>query len=92
MQWTGSNEADVRAFAGAIHFHTVGPDDSYRVDDPNITAEVWDKLHSTWVGVKTGQHIVRGIVGEFYPIDEAVLDDTYDTVGTRVTEAGDTRG
>ncbi|MDX3639301.1 hypothetical protein [Streptomyces sp. MB09-02B] len=80
IQWTGTNEADVRAFAGAIHFHTVGPEDRYRVEDPDITAEVWDELHSTWVGVKTGQHIVRGVKGEYYPIAEDVLTETYERV------------
>lgn len=90
IQWTGTNEADVRAFAGAIHFHTVGPDDRYRVPDADITAEVWDRLHSTWVGVKTGQHVVRGVKGELYPIDEDVLAETYELVEEEATAAAAT--
>jgi hypothetical protein len=35
-------------------------------------------LHTTWVGVKTGQWIVRGVKGEFYPIAEDVLAETYE--------------
>ncbi|MCX5601583.1 hypothetical protein OOK29_25875 [Streptomyces phaeochromogenes] len=71
IQWTGENEAAVQAFAGSGNFHTVDEDD--RIEDPDITAEVWDTLHCTWVGTKTGQHVVRGVKGEYYPIDEDVL-------------------
>lgn len=88
VQWTGSNEAEVRDFAGAVNFHAVGPEDRYRVEDPDITAEVWDKLHSTWVGVKTGQHIVQGVKQEHYPIAEDVLADTYDTVDETFFQPG----
>lgn len=75
IRWTGDNEAEVREFAGGL-FGTVDPED--RGDDPEITAEVLDKLHSTWVGVKTGQWVVRGIRGEFYPLDDEVRLDSYD--------------
>lgn len=46
-------------------------------DDSDIVAEVWDELHSTWVGVKDGQWIIRGVQGEFYPCDHEVFMDTY---------------
>lgn len=76
-QWAGDNEAELVAFAG-WKFATVDPED--RTDDPDITAQVFDELHSTWVGVKTGQWVVRGIRGEFYPIDPGVLAETYERV------------
>jgi hypothetical protein len=41
---------------------------------------VFDVLHESWVGVKTGQWVIRGVAGEFYPIDEAVLAETYEPV------------
>jgi len=69
--------ADVQAFAPKC-FEAVDPRD--RGDDPDIHAQVWDRLHSTWVGVKPGMWIVRGIRGEFYPIDDGVLADTYEEV------------
>lgn len=84
VQWTGDNEAEVAAFTGRHLFHSVPPED--RTDDPEITAEVMDVLHSTWVGVKTGQWIIRGVRGEFYPCDDGVLADTYDEV--EVSDAG----
>lgn len=45
-----------------------------------VTAVVWDKLHDTWVGVKPGQWIIRGVQGEFYPCDAEVFTETYEEV------------
>jgi len=47
---------------------------------PSITAAVHDRLHDTWVGVKDGQFIIKGIQGEFYPHDEALFPEVYDEV------------
>lgn len=77
IQWTGHNEREIREWCGPSMFGALQPA-VHR--DPEITAEVLDTLHSTWVGVKTGQWIVRGVKGEFYPIDEAVLAETYEPV------------
>lgn len=90
IQWTGDNEADVAAFAGGPQFfYALDDADRENCDDPEATAAVYDRLHSTWVLVYTGQHIVRGIKGEFYPIAEDVLAETYDlpTAADPVTEA-----
>lgn len=45
-----------------------------------ITAEVYDELHETWVGVKDGDYIIRGMQGEFYPHDGALMPKVYDEV------------
>lgn len=79
VQWTGANLAEVRAFTGPANFYAVEVDDQR--DDPDIRAEVWDKLHSTWVGVKDGQWVIRGVKGEFYPCDADVLAETYEPAG-----------
>lgn len=77
VQWTGDNEAELIAFT-ANRFMAVDPED--RTDDPDLTGAVFDVLHSTWVGVKTGQWVIEGVKGEFYPIDQGVLDETYEPV------------
>ena len=83
IQWTGSNEAEVQTFTGgASHFYALDAEDREGSDDPEATAAVFDELHSTWVLVYTGQHIVRGVKGEFYPIAEDVLAETYERVQT----------
>ena len=56
VQWTGENLAEVTAFTGdADFFRTVDAATAkYSFYDPEITATVFDCLHSTWVGVKPG--------------------------------------
>lgn len=76
LEWTGLNLDEMQEFTGAGNFHAVPPED--RTEDSEITAQVWDELHSTWVGVYTGHHVVQGVRNEFYPIDAAVLADTYE--------------
>lgn len=44
------------------------------------TAVVYDDLHGTWVNLKTGQWVIRGVQGEFYPCDADVFATTYETV------------
>lgn len=77
IQWTGTNEDELVAFTGN-RFMAVDPED--RTDDPDLTGAVFDILHSTWVGVKTGQWVIQGVRGEHYPIDEQVLAETYEPV------------
>lgn len=79
IRFDGTNHAEVAAFTTHCCFHPVEPAD--RTDDPDIVACVWDYLHGTWVGVKAGHWIVRGIRGEFYPIADDVLAETYEAVG-----------
>ncbi len=75
LLWNGANADQLAAFTGG-RFWPVGPDD--RTEFPDITGEVLDVLHSTRIGMRTGQHVVKGVRGEFYPIDESVLDETYE--------------
>ena len=72
--------SEIRLFVGERESNTKNPDGSeHKIcnfqaagtyvfwDEPDIRAEVWDKLHSIWVGVKDGQWIMKGSEGEFYP-------------------------
>ncbi|MCW2915516.1 MAG: hypothetical protein JWN52_3584 [Actinomycetia bacterium] len=77
IQWTGDNEAELVAFTGSL-FHAVAPED--RGEGPDITAEVFDVLHGTWVGMYTGQWVLKGVKGEFYPCAADVLAETYEAV------------
>lgn len=72
--FTGENFSELKDFTNG-NFGRVHPDD--RTEDPDITAEVFYDLHSTWVGVKDGQWIIRGVQGEFYPCDPDIFDRTY---------------
>lgn len=72
VQWTGDNEAELAAFAGA-NFETV-------TDSPEWTGRVYDALHDSWIGARTGDWIVRSVRGENYPVHQDVLDELYDPV------------
>lgn len=80
VQWTGDNAAEVYAFTGESNFAPITDGFHHESEDPDITATVFDVLHSTWVGVKTGQWIIRGVRGETYPCDESMFADTYEQV------------
>ncbi|MBB6556182.1 hypothetical protein [Nonomuraea rubra] len=77
VQWTGSNEAELVAFAGS-DFEAVDPED--RGDDPEQTAAVRHPVHGTWVEVYDGQWIVRDAKGKFHPVAEDVFAETYEPV------------
>lgn len=70
VQWLGDNEAEIKELTG----------ESFRYNAEfsiNNVAMVYDRLHDSWINVFPGQWVVKGVQGEFYPIDEAVLDQTY---------------
>ena len=85
IQWTGSNLADVLTFTGYAYFGAVPPED--RAGDPDMTAEVYDELHGTWVHVYDGQWIIRGIQGELYPCAADVFAATYEPAGEPLSDA-----
>jgi hypothetical protein len=87
VQWTGHNEAELVTFTSG-GFCLVDPDGGDFT--PDVTAQVYDRLHDTWMGVKTGQHIVTGVQGEHYPIAEDVLAETYELVVEEATAAAAT--
>lgn len=47
---------------------------------PDRYGEVYDHLHDTWVKVYTGQWIIRGGEGEYYPCDNEVFEKKYEPV------------
>lgn len=71
----GENLEELQQFTGD-QFSLVAEED--RGDDPDIIAQVFDTLHSTWVGVKDGQWIIKGTKGEFYPCDPDVFEQKYE--------------
>lgn len=54
-----------------------------RTADEEFTAQVYDVLHSTWINVASGQWIVRGAKGEFYPCDDETFHWKYEEVVTK---------
>jgi hypothetical protein len=78
VQWTGENVDEIFNLTTWRYFDVLASEDRANSDDPDATAAVFDKLHSTWVLVKDGQWIIRGVKGEFYPCDPEVFAETYE--------------
>lgn len=78
IQWTGSNAAALRAFAGA-DFDEIELDD--RVDDPEETAAVREADHGTWRGLKAGDWVVR-LDGGLYEFSGADFAKQYEAAPT----------
>lgn len=76
VQWVWNTE-EVQEFTGADKFRHLTPRETTSRDD-GVSAEVYDELHNTWVGVKTGNWIIKGVNGEFYPCDDQVFRKTYE--------------
>lgn len=79
-QWTGQNLDFIWEMTREL-FDVLDDEDRAQCADPDATAQVYDKLHSTWVLVYDGDYIVKGILGEFYPCRESVFKGTYESVG-----------
>ncbi|WP_222840698.1 hypothetical protein [Actinosynnema mirum] len=77
MQWTGTNEADLQAWTGAGRFHAIAPED--RSDDPDQTAALFVDANSAWLGITTGEWVLRDSAG-FYPCKAEVFAATYEAV------------
>lgn len=80
IQFDGENEAEVQQFTGWEYFYVLDEEDR---EDPECIAVVMDKLHSTWVGVKRGQWIIKGQKGEFYPCDPEIFAAKYEEIPTK---------
>lgn len=86
VHFDGEHFDDVRNFTGERYVDGYAIPNFCRAgtyrrwDDPEIEAEVYDKLHSTWVGVKAHQWIIKGAKGEFYPCDPEIFEAKYEPV------------
>lgn len=78
VQFVDNNYNEVRELTGEKYFRPVF--DGEFEQEAEIVAAVWDKLHSTWVGVKTGQWIMKGTEGEHWPVDNTVFVKSYEFV------------
>lgn len=89
IRYRGPGDLDyVVEFVGTVeHFRLATPGEA--VVSPENTAYVWDYLHSTWVGVKNGDWILRGVKGEFYPHDGALFAEVFDQVNDDDLSPGD---
>ena len=87
IQYT--NSQDLSNVSEILDFtdHKFRTRDVTEIGNSVITAEVYDELHDTWVGVKDGDYIIKGLQGEFYPHDKDLFPLAYtESVQQQVTD------
>lgn len=81
---TASGKAAVRTLfmplESDLALEVLGKEEVSERSTRGYTAVVYDDLHGTWVNLKTGQWVIRGVQGEFYPCDADVFAATYEAV------------
>jgi hypothetical protein len=68
LEWTGSNYKAIHEFTGGL----VRP----VTDSGNL--EVWNVQEGAWIPVPPDHSVVRGQLGEYYPISPAAIAETYE--------------
>jgi hypothetical protein len=79
IQFDGENHDELKEWTGG-NWDDEPPWNMFGDDDFDYTAQVYDILHDTWIQVKPGQWIVRGVKGEFYPCDDETFHWKYEEV------------
>lgn len=64
IQWTGDNSDEVHTFAGG-EFYVLDDEDRKCADDPEHTASLFVAANSTWVGMRTGEWVLRDTAGSY---------------------------
>ncbi len=85
VQWTGDNEDEVFDLTGCAVFGAITAATRTATADPAFTAEVYDGLHDTWIPLRTGDWVVRGTRGEFWPVRGDIFAETYEPAEAQVT-------
>lgn len=77
IRWTGENDDDIESFTQQ-QWALADPLDVE--DESEDMAQVYDELHGTWILMRQGDWVIRGVRGEFYPCTNDVFEETYEPV------------
>jgi hypothetical protein len=76
IEWTGENWAAVHSFVGSgIRWQASHGDEAGWI-------EVWNAQERAWIPCPRGHSVVKGRLGEFYPISPAAIAETYEPAGS----------
>jgi hypothetical protein len=73
LLWTGANADSIRRFA-------VSPEgtECTRYQGEGTGLEVWNDQERCWIPCPVGHVVMKGVLGEFYPVSEAGIKGGYD--------------
>lgn len=81
IQWTGDNEAEIQAWAGADSFRVLNAEDAEDSGNPEATAELRVAANgNTWLPMNTGEWVLHDSAG-FYPCQADIFQATYEPAG-----------
>ncbi len=83
IQWTGSNQAELKAFGAEIRDHEAIAVSASGHREVVSVPQVYDVLQDTWVNINSLDYIIKGTKGEFYPCDSEVFDRKYELIDGR---------
>jgi hypothetical protein len=73
VQFVGSNWDEIEKFTPGFRALPTAEFENGRLH----VAEVYDEIHDTWMKTATGDWIIQGIKGEFYPCESVVFGESY---------------
>jgi len=73
VKWDGTSYPAVERFAGAA----VVLEADLPGQQPG-RLQVWNDQEQAWIPCPAGHWVVRGVLGEFYPVSPAAVEETYE--------------
>jgi len=73
IQWTGANYGAIEQFTGGTGV--------LEADLPGQQAgrlQIWNDQEQAWIPCPEGHWVVRGVLGEYYPVSPAAVATTYE--------------
>lgn len=78
IQWTGGNTAELERFTGMNWSRADAHDIAWEHPDDAEEVVIYNSLEKSWIPCPVTHWIVRGIKGEFYPVEADVFAQTYE--------------
>lgn len=77
--WDGTPEAAAELTAWCGHLNDNPAQSPRFLSAPGVShAQVWNEQERCWIDVPVGHLVVRGLLGEFYPLSPDALAQTYE--------------
>lgn len=71
VKWTGENIGEIAEFVGE-------PTDVMKFAGADL--QIYNTAEVQWISVPKGHWLMKGVKGEFYPIDEVILQQTKEDI------------
>lgn len=77
FHWTG-NVIELAAFVGSQNWTRADARDVPWEHEDDEQVVIWNEIEKTWIPAPVGWWIVRGVQGEYYPVQPDIFEATYE--------------